>query len=86
MTQANQKLKEEIEKLKSVHNRIIIELNQENKKQIEIYKMKLEANDKKIKSLSTKIEEKNKDNLFDLVINHESDIFKLIDNKNGSFY
>lgn len=74
MTQANQKLKEEIEKLKSVHNRIIIELNQENKKQIEIYKMKLEANDKKIKSLSTKIEEKNKDNLFDLVINHESDI------------
>ena len=86
MTQANQKLKEEIEKLKSAHNRKIIELNQENKKQIEIYKMKLEANDKEIKFISTSIEEKNKDNLFDLVVNHESDIFKLIDNKNGSFY
>ena len=85
MTQDNQKVKEDFEKLKSVHNRIIIEINQENEKQIEIYKMKLKANDNEIKFLTTTIEEKNKVELFKLVINHESDIFKLIDNKNGSF-
>jgi hypothetical protein len=86
MTQSNNEianLKAEIKSLKSAQKEKITNIHNEHKKHSDNMQNKINSSLNKIQQLEKIIEEKNKTK--EISIEHESGIFKLIDNKNGSF-
>merc|ERR1740130_820314 len=86
MTQSNEEisnLKAEIKTLKSAQKEKITNIHKEHKQHSENMQNKLTSSVNKIQQLEKIVDEKNKAK--EISINHESGIYKLIDNKNGNF-
>lgn len=75
-------LKTEIKNLRSTQKQKLSEINRDYIKQTESLQVKLKTNCDIIKSLEKTIE---KNKVREISINHKSGIFKLTDNKDGSF-